>query len=560
MAYQIDQQFILKLNNLIREILIDESRFVFRNDQQQAVLHDQLFTKNSIQAFASLPGEQKEFFKKYFYASGNINQPRVDVPFTDSPDDQAFFFDQIRTNIRLVTFNYDRMDFLRPSFVDAKAANPEFSGEQSELLFRSVLQPFMHGLEQRAIAQLEKEKSGKDNAETDHSNNPYAGLGQKLLVKGISGQFDTILTYNELAEIVAQQELISKQAVSPEDALKQLKEFLAKRFPDKAILLDSNGNITTFQSVIGLSAAGSLASGKTTISFSEALRELKMRQGRFLQFQSIIESKGTLGFANANFQVINANGITTSLNGLSMVIDQSGEGNNAVFFVMDNQGVMARVVVDVTKSRLGEPTDLNISIYQKPEVDDPVAPKLKVTDQDLPKLKTPLLQLYANAKATGEFKPVGVEAKGPNKAEPVKAPQFIGTKEAPIEAGSIPAVGAAPLVIPVPKNTKILSGNVVSPNQPMLKLPASKIGIMPKIKADQAGAPADQAGNDAPAKGPFNQARPLQAKVRADDLPGQPGAALLPKSKLPFGLIALGTTGLTIAGSLAGGLATILFK
>ncbi len=417
MKTNLDPKFVARLTNLTREVLRDEARFVSRNDQTLITLHRQIFSKNEQVPLVTLKPMERQFFNKYFYFDNNPTTPRTEVPFSDSPKDQEFFFEQLRQQFRICTYNLDRMDYLRPTFADDKAEQPAFSTDQENLLFRGVVQPFLHSLEQREIDNLEKQKGGKPSK--DDTNNPYKGLGQKLLVKGQSGQFDTVLTYDQLVEITKEQSEIAKKGLFPGDTVKQLREFLAKRFPELHIYIDDQGNITTFQSTMGIGANGQLVKGKTTMSFTEALHEMKLRQGHELQYQAIIASKGMLSLSGTNFKVGNA-----SQNGYDIGLNEVGENTNAIFFVTDRQGVLARIVINTTKQRLGDPVDYQVSIYQSPAVDDPAAPKFSVDQANPDKFQTPLLALYSQAKAVGKYNVAGANFKPKFPGDSPKAPDY----------------------------------------------------------------------------------------------------------------------------------------
>lgn len=512
MKTNLDPKFVEQLAILTREVLSDEARFVSRNDQSLVTLHRQIFSKNEQLPLATLEPTERQFFNKYFYFNNNQSTPRTEVPFSDSPKDQEFFFEQLRQEFRACTYNLDRMDYLRPTFADDKAEQPTFNTDQENLLFHGVVQPILHSLEQREIDNLEKQKGGKPAK--DETNNAYKGLGQKILVKGTSGQFDTVLTYDQLVEITKAQSDIAKSGLFPGDAVKQLRDFLAKRFPELHIYIDDQGNITTFQSAMGIGANGELVKGKTTMSFTEVLHEMKLRQGRELQYQAIIASKGTLALSGTNFKVGN-----TSQNGYDMGLNEVGDNTNAVFFVTDRQGVSARIVINTTKQRLGDPVDYQVSIYQNPAVDDLSAPKFSVAQSKPEKFQTPLLALYGQAKAVGSYDIAGAEIKPKLPGDSPKAPEYSPKPEVVSGEVEIPEdtiIGSSPQPL-VPKAIGFKPVSIEG-------TPKFKFEIKPKVKLNPPAKISPQP-SDIPVEGqaelpPQPLKRPPLPKLKSQDLAG----------------------------------------
>ncbi len=398
MNYTQDSQFITRIQNLVRELLSDEARYVERNDSAFLRLHEGLFSNTYQSGHENLPIYQKTFFHKYFFADESLTSPRLDMPFVDSQEDQAFFFDQFHSLISHLTYNYDRMDFVLPSFPDEKAMSPVYSDTQALLLSYGIVYPCLAALEQRQMAKLEKRASGTASDESvSISSNPYAGLGDMILLMGPSGEYDQILTYAQLVALSEKEISMNQQGLS------------------------------------------------TDTRYQDLLREMKTRLGRQVQYDAIQASGYNLAPTTEDFQIINANGITTTINGMMLTIDQAGQGQNAVFFLRDRQGVSARFSIPLDKLRNGEKPPLNLSIYQTPSVDSPSAPHLDIGHDEMDKLRKALLVLYAEVGKTPTFhpatgkpekKPDGKSKDNSNDSPDPGIASLIGTKPLPDTSAS----------------------------------------------------------------------------------------------------------------------------
>lgn len=434
MSYSIDQQFILKYTLLVREVLADEARFVARNDQKLKNIHNYLFTKNVSTPFAEIPELDRQVFRKYFYEREGTGGPREEVPFSDSTAEQAAFFDSFRLQVKNCTYNFERMDFLRPSFTDDKTPEPTFNEYQQNLLLKGVIFPLLHGLEQRQIAGLEgggQSAAAETEQEKEAAGNPYRGLGDKMLVQGTSGQYDTVLSYAQLEAIAGQEDLLRKQGHSPLEVVKRLREFIEKTYPGLNVYLTEDGKIVPFLRGAGVSAtAMPVAAGG--IGFAEALAEMKVRQGRTLQYEALLASRNTLGLTPWSFQVVDSAGVVSAMEGLSMGLDQEGQGNRIVGFLADQQGVGTKFVADTGEYRAGGSTRLHFSIYQSPDKDLPSNPRIKLEQPELPRLQMPLLALYREMQEAGQYRTVPgrpVRETPPGAPRPLEAAGLSGEGE-----------------------------------------------------------------------------------------------------------------------------------
>ncbi len=579
----VDQKFVQKLQTLIQEVLSDEARFVSKNEQQFATLHHKIFSKVEEAPFATLQPLERESFKKYFYFGGSTNTPRPDVPFTDSEQDQAFFFDQFRTQVKNCTFGFDRMDFLRPSFTDEKAAIPTFNQNQTAFLVRGVVYPLMFSIEQREIASVEQRKSASViSGGGEKSANPYEQLGEKLLVQGQSGQFDVVLTYAQLEEIALQEDQLRQQGLDQSKVVELLSEYIRERFPDLNIFLTAEGKVVTFMSATGISASGNL-NGKNAVgnpgdlptpieggqTFAELLQEMKLRQGRQLQYDALIASKGSLNLSAPVFQV-SSGGINADLNGLSLELDQSGAGNNVVFFVTDRQGVSARVVVDTATYRIDGKPDYHIKIYEKPQLDSPTSPKIKLPKDQLSRLKTPLLALYRQMQAPESYTVVpdlsGVKL--PESGKKPNLPADQGSVESSFGPGGLPGLGLSasrkPKIPGMTVSQPSQDGGKISGAQQPPKLPSGRsLPLQPKSPAPKAGQPLSGVGAGVLPKvgqptGTIEQAGTRGKLPSSDSATSSPTDQ--PKRKIPAGAIVALSTGLPIVATLMGGIAQILIN
>ncbi len=464
MARNIDKLFTEKLTHLVREVLKDEAKFYYRKDQDHANLHNHIFSKANNTPFARLPEGEKTPYRKYFFV-GDV--PKSDVPFSDSPADQASFFDNLRTQVKFCTYNYDRMDFLRPTFSTDEDQTPDFTKDQTTLLLPGLVYPMIHNLEKQDIAAIEQQQ-GK-TAEEDNASNPYETLANKILVRGESGEFDTVLTFAQIEEIAAQENMLRGQGLPEEEVIRLLKEFINNRFPNLKIYLSPQGKIITYLGAAGLGANGELAATKSDgkvvepsgeLSFTELRTEMKLRLGRKLQYDALIASNGTLGFSTGAYQIKTSDGVIHTVDGLTLGIDQGGQGNNAVYFLTDRQGISVRVTVDTSTSRTTGSTVFNLKIYDNPEIDDPAGHKIKLDETNLGKLKTPLLSLYKQEQDAREDRrpatelpvkpPSGPASRG---KLPKDEPNLTEHSALPLTAGEIKT--GALINIPVPQSAKI---------------------------------------------------------------------------------------------------------
>ena len=519
MNYTQDSQFITRIQNLVRELLSDEARYVERNDSAFLRLHEGLFSNTYQSGHENLPIYQKTFFHKYFFADESLTSPRLDMPFVDSQEDQAFFFDQFHSLISHLTYNYSRMDFVLPSFPDDKAMSPVYSDTQALLLSYGIVYPCLAALEQRQMAKLEKRASGTASDESvSISSNPYAGLGDMILLMGPSGEYDQILTYAQLVALSEKEISMNQQGLS------------------------------------------------TDTRYQDLLREMKTRLGRQVQDDAIQASGYNLAPTTDDFQIINANGITTTINGMMLTIDQAGQGQNAVFFLRDRQGVSARFSIPLDKLRNGEKPPLNLSIYQTPSVDSPSAPHLDIGHDEMDKLRKALLVLYAEV---GRPQPVAQ----PAQSQPKKKPGDTDPKDSKLPDTKLPTLDATsdrldnaklsqptpppPLSLGFTPNPNIRSVNTftiptttqtqATENQPSFSLSAlrSPLPTLPPTQSPATTTPTSQPPTPQPPATPISSTPPVaqtdsESETTSQKKPISPFTKVLIATGVPMALALLG--------------------
>ncbi len=498
MNVKIDAQFTRNLEILVQEILIDEAKFIEKKDQTLAPLHEVIFSANQQTPFINLKPEKQLFFRKYFYLDGNINTPRPLRPFSNSPTDQAFFFDQLHQQLRFCTYNFQRLDRLRPGFAGGEKdqGQPVFDVFQKELLLNGLVKPLLHSVEQREIALLEagRKKTGPTSTEPV---NPYQGLGEQILVRGSSGEFDTVLSHAELAELAGQKAELRQQGLKGEQLAAMLREYVSRRFPGLAVALSATGRVETLISPKALDrravhadiATTKSTSASTHRTFSQLLQILNQRQARQLQYTALSASDYALSIPAGPFQVA-GDGFSAILSGTGVHLDKSGQGSNAVFFVQDGQGVAARVVIDSVKDRLNDHPTMHFSIYPKPDQDSPANPQLKLAPTDIAQLRTPLLALYKKLQEAQEYQ-VSSDQRLPQHppAGPNRPLSFPTSDSSSSHNTAKNPAGAATYAIPFTKSP----GDSV--NLPLIPTPRTVAApllssvtprrIMPKISASQ---------------------------------------------------------------------------
>lgn len=554
MATNIDKLYLENLTRLVREVLIDEAKFVAKGDTTNQNLHTQIFSKEFNTPFSKLAPEEKLPFRKYFYVQ---DTPRTDVPYSDSPLEQAAFFDTFRNQIRFCTYNYERMGFVLPTF-KADDDTPEFNEDQNKLLTEGVVYSLIHSLEAREIANIEKQQgTGTD----EKSDNPYKNLEDKILVKGESGEFDTILTFAQIEEIAGQEEMLKSQGLPPEEAMKLLKEYINKRFPGIKPYISPQGKIVTFLGNAGISASGAAVGEdmKGEMRFTELIKEMKMRQCRYLQYEMIIAGKGTLGFASGSFQ-IKTDGATLNMEGLAVGLDRGGLGNNGVFFEGDIDGTAARVNVDTSVFRITGKPDFHIKLYENPEEDSPANPRIRLGHPSLPLLRTPLRDLYRQLREAQEYstaqsrpiKPPSAE-QGANK--PPETPETSeGKHELPMTAGHVQVGGpkqTLPGQQPTPPKPKTAEATRNKSAKKEKKRPGAEATLQSQERQRQK-ARQEQAARAAAAQTQGGRQGQLEQEPQEEGV--EDGQTAQQKKKTPKALVAAGVTALASVGAMAPGI------
>lgn len=497
MNIRIDAQFTRNLQILVEEILIDEAKFIEKKDQTLAPLHEVIFSANQQTPFINLKPEKQLFFRKYFYLDGNINTPRPLRPFSNSFKDQAFFFDQLHQQLRFCTYNFQRLDRLRPGFAEGEKDQglPVFDVFQKELLVNGLVKPLLHSVEQREIALLEsgRKKTGPTSTEPV---NPYQGLGEQILVRGISGEFDVVLSHAELAELAGQEAEFRKEGLEGEQLAAMLREYVSRRFPGLAVALSATGHVETLISPEALddqiirldNSAPESTSAPTDISFTQILPSLNQRQARQLQYATLAASNYNLSLPAGGFQVA-GDGFSATLSGSGVRLDKSGQGSNAVLFVLDSQGVAARLEIDVDKYRLKDGAIMHFSIYQKPDQDSPANPKLKLAPEDMAQLRTPLLALYKKLQEAKEYQVNSHQRLQQRPATgPIPPLDFPASDSSSSRNTAKNPAGAATYAIPFTKSPGDSSTLPLIPTPRTVAAPllsSAPRRVMPKISASQ---------------------------------------------------------------------------
>lgn len=553
MATNIDKLYLNNLNRLVREVLIDEAKFVAKGDTNNQNLHTQIFSKEVNTPFAKIPPEQKLTFRKYFYIQ---DTPRTDVPYSESPLEQAAFFDTFRNQIRFCTYNYERMGFVLPTF-KADDDTPEFNEDQNKLLNEGVVYSLIHAQEARAIENIERQRGIEPDSKSD---NPYKKLEDKILIKGESGEFDTILTFAQIEEIAGQEEMLKGQGLPPEEAVRLLKEYINKRFPGIKPYISPEGKVITLLGSAGVSASGTAGEEVKNgeMSFNELIGEMKMRQCRYLQYEMIIAGKGTLGFANGSFQV-KTGGETINMEGLAVGLDQGGQGNNGVFFEGDIDGTAARVNVDTSVFRVTGKPDFHIKLYENPEEDSPANPKIRLGHPSLPLLRTPLRDLYRQLReaqdySTAQSRPVKPPTGEEGRAKRPETPEESREKhELPMTAGHVQVGGPVqnlPTRQPAPPQPKTVEASRKKTATQKRKRPGAEANLQDQQRTQQKAAQ-QQAAKAAAVRAQANRQGQLEQEPQKEGV--EEGQTAQRKRKVPKALVAAGVTALASVGAMAPG-------
>lgn len=535
MSYPKDQQFIGRLKLLIEEVLKDEARYLdawYNRRADKALefesLHTALFQKTTAVEYQQTYYRTKLHFSKYFYSTEGGAQVKQDVPFADSRQDQEFFFNQMRGLVRMATMNFDphSIGFIIPHIVKKEGGEVEarFDDNQNRMVYMNLLMPFMGALEQREIAKLEesrKPEAERSNQEPPIKENPYEGQDKKILVQDINGAYSVILTYTEIEELAHQhQKFIS------ENNLKGFLDYVRGNF--KNIFVDDQGRIVTFQNGLG----------KT---MEELLLEMKTRQARQVQFQAILASDGHLGLTDSDFQVRNSDGMTTTVNGLDVRIDQGGQGQNAVFFLKDESGSQTRILINIATFRQGQDPEkfLRATLYTDPKYDDPLSPRVSIPLSSLDTGKehpsplaqaSPIRKLYQNSQIPRSTPVTPGMPRIPLPPLPIEAPIFspVGELSPGLSQGKEPleinvpvsfAVSIKPgeIVTPKPKLTPAPGKGSPQPPYKPISLPPHIRNLLPAPVRIQTGVGPDTQAGKAAGEGQEQATKPkIQAPYSTD--------------------------------------------
>ncbi len=407
MTIQINQKFVSDLQKLTQEILRDEAFYLFKGKQDLSILHQRVFSPSSNIPFANLPTHEKEFFNKYFYNNSNTSSPRADNPFQANTEYQGFFIDQLRKLSKVITYNFERMDFIRPSFLNKDDQNPVFNSQQIGMISKGLVFPIIFSIEKREIATLERNQGVNADIEegekqlNDEKSNPFDQVSDKVLIQSVSGEFNIIMTYAQIEELSLQIDIFRKQGLNDQQISNLIRAYIKQRFPNLNIYISPTGNIRTFLGQSGISA--SFTDSKQSSedqSLTQVLQEMRLIQGRKLQYDAILASNFNLSYPTSNFKVGQI-----FMDGMELGLNQSGFGSQSISFVIDQEGVSARLLTDTSAYRANGHSSYNFSLYDRPDQDSPSAPKISLPSEDLHKLQTPLLSLYGQLQQPQDINP-----------------------------------------------------------------------------------------------------------------------------------------------------------
>jgi hypothetical protein len=254
------------------------------------------------------------------------------------------------------------------------------------------------------------------------------------------------------------------------------------------------------------------------------------------------------------------------LSGLTLTIDQGGLGNNAVYFLTDNQGDTARYIVDTSEDRLTGSPAFGLAVYDQASEDDPAGPRMRLARNDLPLLQTPYRQLYQQLgqpneyeitgggtrliKPATEMSPAKIPAQGLNPEEESEQPPEVRLelnipvmpkisfrKSYSTEEFQVPSFTP---MIPIPRTVRRHDEAKKAARPPRGKVSVQGTGKTPA----ESGVPANQPGAEGTQEQPVRSQAPVEIP--------QPPKAATPK-RMPKAVAAMLAAGLPIAGLLGAG-------
>lgn len=308
MKNQINQIFINKLVALTQSILTDEAKFLHHETSDSQTLNSQagiIFSDQDL----SEQNNRNALRTRYF----PLERQGV-VPFAsdDQEDlsDRMFYIKELRAEIREITDNYQNFGLILPESNLSSSNNQTngytFRGDQFTTIYKIIFK-LCHGFEQRKIEDLEKNKltaalnpSAAFAEVSQEKKSALPDLGNKILVKGVSGDFNVILTRTELEDMLqspqrAREIALTKGIPLGKDGQPLIILFLQNDQLNNSILSEIvKRSLLTKYTALSMSQDKISQSHDLAVSPKEALIILQRRAALKAQFDFIKSSGGKI--------------------------------------------------------------------------------------------------------------------------------------------------------------------------------------------------------------------------------------------------------------------------
>ncbi|MBD3270729.1 hypothetical protein GF376_04335 [Candidatus Peregrinibacteria bacterium] len=391
--YQINQEIKLNLKHLIAEIFgdLERQRQGKKLDGNKAIVLEALTSINlkgevgkTIQSIAKVQEIDSILEGSYFPYQERGKNPLAD---RSRREDLLAFLNSVKQSYYNITDQGKSREFMRPKY-DSEKDKLTYDEDTDRRLFNFILLPAVN-----AIENLHVEPSPQPEepalSEQDSAKNPYHNLTDRLLVQGISGEFDQTLT---LADISAVNEAI--QAALKLDPNQKIADIIKQTLKGrgKNVFVTEEGDVIPFnpESFPGFTIN---ADGLNTLSFSKINRGLNRRLGKKLQTDFVIASGGSITFSIVTKTIKTPGKETaTPFDAAEVQFDISGGvGNNISFVIHDNEDNQDYLVTEHIPDIRGDqkivhqvrrPNDSEMGDF------DSLSPDLELPQKDLPRLES----------------------------------------------------------------------------------------------------------------------------------------------------------------------------
>ncbi|MGL5830966.1 MAG: hypothetical protein ACRCZE_02335 [Candidatus Altimarinota bacterium] len=404
---QLNQTFRSRAHQLVLQIIEDKA------ENKPYLLLDALFDREFKGSLDHYPNFKQDWLFPYFAEAKKASG----APFAgiDNQSEQIFFLNQLKSQIRHLTYNFKKLDLIFPKQINAPAnaptAQPDFhySTMEKNLVLIGLVLPVLHSLEQKEINKVSAAQGQTTTSQTSEQANPYESLDKELLVQGMNGEFNQIITYNDLQKLYIQVQEMRSNGVDQA----QIIQFLRAELQAKGIRTTENGEIIPF--ISGLQSQETSDSGEESLSIDQAFALMDQRMGLKVQQSIMIASKGNLSLPAVDINYFKNNGETLVLGGVDVFFDSSGRlssenipGNNFLMFFRDANGDLALVSGNKQSYRNENKTDYGFLISRDGDQIHENDPGFALADEDLDQTELPLATLLENKGQPEQFSPENI--------------------------------------------------------------------------------------------------------------------------------------------------------